>query len=112
MIAEIYTTVGRHNGISSIFLSQKLFIDNKYYRQISQNADYLVIFKNLQNGNEVRTLAAQIHPSKSFILDIFKHATVPPFSYLFINVTQECIDNVKYLSSLFKENQYVSAYVE
>ena len=56
VIAEIYTMVGRHNKISAIFLSQKLFLDNKFYRQISQNADYLILFKNPRNSNEIRSL--------------------------------------------------------
>ena len=36
-------------------------------------------------------------------------ATKMPFSYLFINLTQECDPRVKYLSDLF--NQFINVYV-
>jgi accessory colonization factor AcfC len=40
-------------------------------------------------------------PGSMILVDIYQDATVKPFSYLFINLTQECDYRVKYLSDLF-----------
>ena len=100
-LAELYTVYGRHLGLSLAFLSQKMFVNNEFFRQISQNSDYFIVFKNPRNFSEIRTLASQLTPSTMELINIFKKATLLPYSYLFINLTQECPPEVKYLSQFF-----------
>ena len=40
-------------------------------------------------------------PGNLILVNIYIEATKSPFSYLFINLTQECHPHVKYLSNLF-----------
>ena len=40
-------------------------------------------------------------PGNLILVSIYLEATKSPFSYLFINLTQECHPDVKYLSNLF-----------
>ena len=82
-------------------LTQRLFVNDEYFRQIEQNCDYFCIFKNPRNSSEIRTLAQQITPGNLILVDIYLDATRGPFSYLFINLTQECDVRVKYISDLF-----------
>ena len=72
------------------FLSQRMFVNDKYFRQISQNCDYFCLFKNPRNSSEIRTLAQQMTPGNMVLVDIYQDATERPFTYLFINLTQEC----------------------
>ena len=110
-VAELYTVHGRHLNLSLAFLSQKLFLNNDYFRQISQNSDYICVFKNPRNSSEIRSLAMQITPQTLDLLDIYKKATILPFSYLLINLTQECIPQLKYLSNIFNETNITSVFV-
>ena len=110
-VAELYTVHGRHLNLSLAFLSQKLFLNNDYFRQISQNSDYICVFKNPRNSSEIRSLAMQITPQTLDLLDIYKKATILPFSYLLINLTQECIPQLKYLSNIFNETHITSVFV-
>jgi hypothetical protein len=110
-VAELYTVHGRHLNLSLAFLSQKLFLNNDYFRQISQNSDYICVFKNPCNSSEIRSLAMQITPQTLDLLDIYKKATILPFSYLLINLTQECIPQLKYLSNIFNETHITSVFV-
>ena len=109
-IATLFTVDGRHMNMSMAFLSQRMFVNNEYFRQISQNCDYFCVFKNPRNSSEIRTLAQQLTPGSLELIEIYKAATKSPFSYLFINLTQECERNVKYLSHLFNENHAVRVY--
>ena len=110
-IATLFTVDGRHMNMSMAFLSQRMFVNNEYFRQISQNCDYFCIFKNPRNSSEIRTLAQQITPGSLDLIEIYKEATKNPFSYLIINLTQECVPDVKYLSHLFNDDHSVQVYL-
>ena len=110
-VAELYTVHGRHLNLSLAFLSQKLFLNNDYFRQISQNSDYICVFKKPRNSSEIRNLAMQITPQTLDLLDIYKKATTLPFSYLLINLTQECIPQLKYLGNVFNRSHITNVFV-
>ena len=110
IIAKLFTVDGRHMNMSMIFLTQRMFVNNEYFRQISQNSDYFCVFKNPRNGSEIRTLTQQLTPGSMNLIDIYKKATKDPFSYLFINLTQECDEDVKYLSHIFDEDFCLKSY--
>ena len=61
-IATLFTVDGRHMNMSMIFLTQRLFVNNEYFRQISQNSDYFAIFKNPRNSSEIRTRGLKLAP--------------------------------------------------
>ena len=109
-IATLFTVDGRHMNMSMAFLTQRMFVNNEHFRQISQNCDYFCVFKNPRNSSEIRTLAQQLTPGSLDLIEIYKEATKNPFSYLLINLTQECNPNVKYLSSVFDENHSLKVY--
>jgi len=111
-IATLFTVDGRHMNMSLVFLTQRMFVNNEHFRQISQNCDYFVIFKNPRNSSEIRTLAQQLTPGSLDLIDIYMQATKDPFSYLFINLTQECQPQVKYLSKLFDYDNSVRVFTE
>ena len=103
-IAKLYMVDGRHMNLSMVFLTQRMFVNNEYFRQVSQNSDYFCVFKNPRNSSEIRTLAQQLTPGGLELVDIYLKATKEPFSYLFINSTQECNNDHKYLSNLFSHD--------
>lgn len=111
-IAQLFVVDGRHLSMSLIFLSQRLFVNDEYFRQISGNCDYFCVFKNPRKVNEVRELAKQLTPGTLELLNIYALATKEPYSYLFINLTQECPDTLKYTSHLFDYDHYIKIYVD
>ena len=110
-ISNLFIVDGRHSNYSMIFTSQRMFVNNEYFRQISNNCDYFVVFKNPRNYSEIRTLAQQLTPLNLDLLEIYAKATTEPYSYLFINLTQECDESIKFLSHLFDYDHYVKCYV-
>ena len=109
-LSDMFVVDGRHMNFSMIFISQKLFVNNDHYRQISLNCDYYTLFKNPRNALEIRNLASQMTPGKMELVSYYTEATKQAFSYLFINLTQECEYQVKYLSHLFNEPHKVLCY--
>ena len=111
-LAPLFTVDGRHMNMSLVFLTQRMFVNDEYFRQISQNCDYFFIFKNPRNSSEIRTLAQQVTPGSLHLIKMYIEATKDPFSYLFINLTQECQPKVKFLSQLFDKDHVVKSFVE
>ena len=110
-IAQLFTVHGRHMNLSLAFLSQRLFNNNEFFRQISQNSDYMCIFKNPRNSMDVRSMAMQITPKTLDLLHIYSQATKKPYSYIFIDLTQECIPQFRYRSSIFDEKHMFKTFV-
>ena len=110
-VAQLFTVHGRHLDLSLAFLSQRLFKNDEFFRQISQNSDYMIIFKNPRNTREIRTLASQITSRSLELVNIYNHATREPYSYLFINLTQEVIPQLQYLTKIFSTSGVVNVYV-
>ena len=88
-----------------------MFVNDESFRQISQNCDYFCIFKNPRNSSEIRTLAQQMTPGNMILVQRYIEATKGPFSYLFINLTQECDEKFKFLSHLFDNIGRVNVYI-
>ena len=111
-LASLFTVDARHMNMSLMFLTQRMFVNDEHFRQISQNCDYFIVFKNPRNSSEIRTLAQQITPGSLHLINMYIEATKEPFSYLFINLTQECPPEVKYLSQFFMRENCVKCFVE
>ena len=110
-VAQLFTVFGRHLNLCLAFLTQRLFNNNEFFRQISQNSDYIGVFKNPRNSREIRTLASQITPKTLELLTIYQKATKDPYSYVLINLTQEGLPQLKYISNVFSKNHVVKVYV-
>merc|ERR1712081_149373 len=50
-------------------------------------------------------------PGNNILFQIYMDATKGPFSYLFINLTQECYEKLKFLSHLFDNIGRVNVYI-
>ena len=79
-ISTLFIVDARHQNLSMIFLTQKMFVNNEYFRQISQNSDYFCIFKNPRNSLEIRTLAQHFTPGNLGLIKFYTEATKNPFS--------------------------------
>ena len=112
-ISVLFTVHGRHNKVSSIFISQEMYSSKKSeITTISRMVNYIVLMKNPRYALDISNLAKQMTPSETWLKKIYKTATEEkPFSYLFICVTQECAPEVRFLSSLFDVSGKIPVYI-
>ena len=64
-IVNLFTKGSHHNNLSVIFITQNIFHQGKGQRDISLNAQYIVIFRNLRDRAQIRHLARQVYPENS-----------------------------------------------
>ena len=103
-VTAMFTRAAHHKPCFIIFIMQNLFPPGKESRTRSLNTHYLTIFKNPRDKSQVEFLARQIFPrNPKTLIHIFEAATEKPHSYLFLDLTQECPDRLRFRSHLFEK---------
>ena len=98
--------------ISVIFITENVFHKGKTQRDISLNTKYLVLFKNPRDNAQIHHLARQIHPEDSlFLRDAFVDARRLPHSYLFIDLSQDYMEEFRFRRNVFPDDKMHYAYV-
>jgi hypothetical protein len=67
-VCDLFTKGSHHRNISVILITQNLFHQARFSRDISLNAKYLVVFKNVRDKNQFAYLARQVYPEDSNVL--------------------------------------------
>lgn len=100
-VQSLFVKGVHHCNASVIFLTQNLFNQGKYARDIRLNTHYLVIFKSPTFLSQVVYLSRQLRPDKAkFILEAYKDATARKYSYLFIILHPSCEDLLRVRSGI------------
>ena len=110
-MSELFTTF-RHRNASLLFLTQNLFQQNRDYRTMSLNANYITIMKNPRDSSQIMSFAKQFSPGNTrFVVDAFRNATTnKAHSYVLFDLRQETPDNVRMRTNIFPDEAPMSAY--
>lgn len=85
-VKKAFTQYVHHRNLSVIYIVQNLFCQGKSSRTISLNTNYLVLFKNPRDANQVRVLARQMYPGNTgYFMNAYQYATSKPYGYLMID---------------------------
>ena len=88
-IMNIFTIGSHHKNTSTFFISQNIFARGKFARDISLNSNYMIIFHNPRDQQQIAILARQMYPNNSnFLIESFNDASKKPHGYLFIDLKQ------------------------
>lgn len=109
-ICELFTKGSHHNNLSVILVTQNVFHQAKYCRDISLNCKYLVVFKNPRDKSQILTLARQIYPENSTdLMRVYNEVTSIPHGYLLFDLTQSSNDLIRFRTDIFNQN-YLTCY--
>ena len=83
-LAQHFIAGSSHKNTTTIFISHSLFLNNELYRLISNNSQYLILFKNKRNFSQVATLARQILGTRhELLLSAYKY--VKPYDFVLLS---------------------------
>jgi hypothetical protein len=90
-IQKLFTVDSHHKNISIFFITQNIYSKGKCMRTISLNTNYMLIFNNPRDRQQIRNLSRQMFPSNaSFLSECYDDATeAAQFGYLFLDLTQK-----------------------
>ena len=105
---RLFTKGSHHRKISVILITQNLFHQVRFCRDISLNAKYLVLLKNVRDKNQLMFLARQVYPENSNSLyKAYLHATRKPHSYLLLDLSQDTDDRLRFRTDIFPTEQTI-----
>lgn len=101
-IVNLFTRGSHHQNISVIFITQNLFHQGKYARDIRLNFTHLCIMNNPSDRSQFSFLARQLYPENAKeLIRIYKEITELPYSYLFIDLTQATHNTFRFRTDIF-----------
>ena len=101
-VCDLFTKGSHHRNISVIQFTQNLFHQGRFYRDISLNAKYLVLLKNVRDKNQFMLLARQVYPENSNSLyKAYLDATRKPHVYLLLDPSQDTDDRLRFRTNIF-----------
>ncbi|XP_077255586.1 uncharacterized protein LOC143893744 [Temnothorax americanus] len=111
-IVDLFTKGSHHKNLSVIFISQNLFHQGRGQRDISLNANYIVVFKNPHDRAQIRHLARQVFPNDpKFLEEAYYDATSRPHGYLLLDLKQSTPDEYRFRTSIFPDDTAHFVYV-
>ena len=86
-VRQLFTVDSHHLNISVFFLVQNLFAQGKYFREISRNSHYMILFDNARDLMQIETLARQMYRNKKtdYFMECFEDATKEKHGHLFLD---------------------------
>ena len=96
-VCDLFTKGSHHRNISVILITQNLFHQGKFCRDISLNAKYIVVLKNVRDREQFSHLERQVlpHDSKRHS-DAYPNATEEPHGYLVLDLSQVTNDRLRF----------------
>ena len=89
-IANLWTEGSHHRNLSVVNLMQNLYEKGTSSRTMNLNNQYMVLFKNPRDKQQISMLARQMYPRHTdYFMDRFTEATKKPYGYLFIDLKQD-----------------------
>lgn len=102
IVSDIFTKYSHHNNITCICLMQNLFPRGCEMRNISLNANYIVLMKNSRDRAQINHLARQMFPGRSACLTAaYEDATKDAYGYLMLDCRNTTPDELRARSGLF-----------
>jgi len=89
-VCDLFTKGSHHRNISVILITQNLFYQGCFCRDISLNAKYSEALKNVRDKSQFQYLARQVHPEDSDSLyKSYLEATERSHGYLILDFAQD-----------------------
>ena len=86
-VMNLFTVGSHHKNTGVFFITQNIFSKGKFARDISLNANYMIIFHNPRDQMQFQMLARQMFPNNSnFLTESFNDATKKPHGYLYLDL--------------------------
>ena len=95
--------ISHHRNISIVYLTQNLFPQGNTCRDIASNTQYLVLFNNPIDRQQVAILSRRIYPSSSAIfMKRFQVATSCPYGYLVVDLKSGTTEQDRLHTDIFE----------
>ena len=101
-IEKYFVQGSHHRNLTVVFIVQNLFGKNKALRTSSLNSNYLVLYKNPRDKQQMGILGRQMYPHAwKNLLAAIGDATAEPYSYILLDMCPETPEEYRVRSNIF-----------
>lgn len=106
-LCQLFTVASHHLAVSIFYITHNIFYQGSLNRDISLSSNILVCFKNPRDKSQFNILARQLSPENwRSLVEVYKEATHQPFGYLFIDLTQQINDLLRYKTNILNRDYF------
>jgi hypothetical protein len=101
---DLTTKIGHHTSTSIIFTVHNMFQQSKFAKSISDQAKYIVLFKNMRDVNQVKYLGQQVlgRGGGQILEHVVNEVTKSnKFGYVVLDMHPQSTDHVRILYNVF-----------
>ena len=91
-----------HKQTTTIFISHSLYLNNEFYRLISNNSQYIILFKNKRNLSQISTLARQVLGGDSQRL-LEAYAYLSAYSFVLLSFHPKVPEKLLVIADFFEK---------
>ena len=105
-------TKGRHENISTIFITQNLFFSGKFARSIALNCSHYILMRNRDLG-QIEVLGRQLYGKKKAhdFVELYKKAlSVNTYGYLLVDLGPKTPPELQLRTNILNETPYQIVY--
>ena len=101
-IERFFVQGSHHRNLTVVFIVQNIFGKNKALRTSSLNSNYMILYKNPRDKQQMATLGRQIYPHawKNLIAAI-SDATAEPYSYVLLDMRPDTPEEYRIRANIF-----------
>jgi len=109
----LFCNLSHHDNCSIIFMTQNLFFQDKSFRTMSLNSQYIILMKNDRDKQQISILSRQISPNNSnYIIQAYQDATKEPYDYLLLDFSPITDNTIRLRSKIFPNQFPMITYLE
>ena len=103
-VCHLFTKGSHHRNIRVLLLTQNLFHRSTNCRDISLNAKYLVVLKNVRDKNQFLNLARKAFPEdRQSLLGAYLDVTRQPHGFMILDFAQDTDDTLRFQTNVFPD---------
>jgi len=101
-VYELFTRGSHHRNISVILITQNLFHQGRYCRDISLNDHYIEALKIVRDKKQLMYLTGQVYPEDSLgLYNAYLNATQKTYGYLLLDLALSTNDGLSFRTNIF-----------
>lgn len=101
-LANHFIAGSHHKNVTTFFISHSLYLNNELYRLISNNCQYIMLFKNKRNLSQVSRLGRQILGAESDRLtEAYK--SLQPFQFVLLQFHPRVPEELLVVTNFFSK---------
>ena len=91
--SQLFTQKIHHRNVSLILIMQNLYKQGRSMRDVSLNAQYLILFKSVRDVGQINTLARQM--GLPHLPEAYRKVTSEPWTPIVIDMKPDCADYLR-----------------